>query len=80
MNQLSLDPIGRDVIDLSAGRRAAANVRRLAAARANRRAAPADALVCHWRRDPANGALLCVWSVSQGAREPASPVPLRRVA
>ncbi|HYA72598.1 MAG TPA: hypothetical protein VEF36_05535 [Roseiarcus sp.] len=87
MNQLSLNPIDRRVIDLSGRRQAASNVRRFEAARANLRAAPANLraapagpLVCHWRRDPATGALHCVWSVSQGAREPASPVPLRRAS
>ncbi len=80
MNQLSLNPIDRNVIDLAARRQPASNVRRFAAARANLRAAPAGPLVCHWRRDPATGALRCVWTVSQGAREPASPVPLRRAS
>ncbi len=80
MNQLSVIPIDRHVIDSVARRQAASNVRRLAAARANPRAAPAGPLVCHWRRDPPTGALLCVWAVSQGAREPASPVPLRRAS
>ena len=80
MNQLSLIPIDRHAVDLAARRRAASNVRRFAVARANLRAAPAGPLVCHWRRDPETGALLCVWTVSQGAREPASPVPLRRAS
>jgi len=80
MNQLSLNPIDRRVIDLSVRRQAASNVRRFEAARANLRAALAGPLVCHWRRDPATGALHCVWSVSRGAREPASPVPLRRAS
>jgi hypothetical protein len=80
MNQLSVIPIDRHVIDLAAGRRAASNLRRLASARAKLRAVPARALVCHWRRDPPAGALVCVWAVSQGAREPASPVPLRRAS
>jgi hypothetical protein len=80
MNQLSLARIDRRVIDLSARRQAASNVRRLAAARADLRAASARPLACHWRLDPATGALLCVWTVSRGAREPASPVPLRRAS
>lgn len=78
MNQLSLNPIDRNVIDLSVRRHAASNVRRFDAARANLRAAPAGSLVCHWRQDPATGTLHCVWIVSRGARAPASPVPLRR--
>jgi hypothetical protein len=80
MNQLSLNRIDRNVIDLSVRRHAASNARRFAAARADLRAAPAGSLVCHWRRDPATGALHCVWAVSRGAREPASPVPLRRAS
>jgi hypothetical protein len=40
MNQLSINQIDRRVIDLSAARRAALNVRRLAATRVNLRAAP----------------------------------------
>ncbi|MFZ1963935.1 MAG: hypothetical protein WAU78_10820 [Roseiarcus sp.] len=80
MNQLSLIRIDRRVIDLSARRQAASNGRRLAAARADLRAASAGPLVRRWRRDPATGALLCVWAVSRGAREPASPVPLRRAS
>jgi len=54
MNQLSLVRIDRHVIDLAARRQATSNVRRLAAARANLRAAPADPLVCRWRREPAS--------------------------
>ena len=73
MNQLSLVRTDRHVIDLAARRQATSNVRRLAAARAKLRAA----LVCRWRRDPATEAMLCVWTVSRGAREPASPVHLR---
>jgi hypothetical protein len=80
MNQLSTKPIDRIVIDLSVARAAPANARRPILARAHPRAAPTGRLVCHWRRDPATGALTCVWTVSHGAREPASPVPLRRVA
>jgi hypothetical protein len=80
MNQLSLNPIDRRAIDLAAVRQAASNVRRLASTRANLRATPTRALVCHWRRDPATRALLAVWTVSQGAREPAAPVPLRRAS
>ncbi len=80
MNQLSVSRIDRRVIDLSARRQAALNVRRFDAARANLRAAPAGPLGCHWRRDPATAALHCVWTVSPGAREPASPVPLRRAS
>ena len=80
MNQLSVIRIDRRVIDLSVRRQTASNVRRLAAARGNLRAASTGPLVRHWRRDPATGALLCVWTVSQGAREPASPVPLRRAS
>jgi hypothetical protein len=80
MNQLSLIRVDRHVIDLSARRQAASSVFRLAAARANPRAASASPLVCHWRRDPATGALFCVWTVRQRAREPASPVPLRRAS
>ncbi len=80
MNQLSQIRIDRHVIDLSARRQAASNLRRLATTRANLRAAPAGPLACHWRPDPATGALLCVWTVSRGAREPASPVPLRRAS
>jgi hypothetical protein len=80
MNQLSVIPIDRHVVDLAARRQAASNARRPAAARANLRAIPARALVCHWRRDPRTAALRCVWAVSQGAREPASPVPLRRAS
>ncbi len=79
MNQLSLNPIDRRVVDL-AGREAAASVRRFAATRANRRVAPAGSLVCRWRRDPATRTLVCVWSVSHSAREPAAPVPLRRAS
>jgi hypothetical protein len=80
MNQLSLNPIDRRAIDLAAVRQAASNVRRLASTRANLRATPTSALVCHWRRDPATRALLAVWTVSQGARELAAPVPLRRAS
>ena len=80
MNQLSLIEIDPRVIDLSVRRQAASNGRRLAAARANLRPASAGPLVRHWRRDPATGALLCVWTVSRVAREPASPVPLRRAS
>jgi hypothetical protein len=80
MNQLSRKPIDRTVIDLPIAHPAASNARRLVAAPANPRATPNGPLVCHWRRDPATGTLACVWTVSHGAREPASPVPLRRVA
>ena len=80
MNQLSLIRVDRRVIDLSARCLAASNGRCLAVALANLRAASAGPLVRHWRRDPATGALLRVWTVSQGAREPASPVPLRRAS
>jgi len=80
MNQLSVIQNDRHAIDFTAVRPAASNVRRLATARANLRAAPIGLLACHWRRDPETGALLCVWTVSQGAREPASPVPLRRAS
>jgi hypothetical protein len=80
MNQLSQIRIDRRVIDLSSRRLAASSLRRPAAARANPRAAPAGPIACQWRRDPATGALLCVWTVCQGAREPASPVPLRRAS
>jgi hypothetical protein len=64
MNQLSLDPVGRNVVDLAARRRRNA----------------AGALVCRWRRDASTGALCCFWTVSRGSREPASPVPLRRAS
>lgn len=80
MNQLSVIQNDRHAIDFTATRQVALNVRRLATARVNLRAAPAGPLACHWRRDPATGALFCVWTVSQGAREPASPVPLRRAS
>jgi hypothetical protein len=80
VNQLSVNRIDRRVIDFTAAREVASSVRRLATARANLRAAPIGTLVCHWRRDPATGMLRCVWAVSQGAREPASPVPLRRAS
>ena len=80
MNQLSRIQIDRRVIDLTVRRQAASNVRRLAATRANLRAAQASRLVCHWRPDLATGALLSVWTASQGAHEPASPVPLRRAS
>ncbi len=80
MNQLSHNPIDRDVVDLSASRRTAPDVRRFVAVRANLRAAPAGPLACRWRRDSVTGALLCVWSVYRGAREPAAPVPLRRAS
>jgi hypothetical protein len=80
MNQLSVIQIDRRVIDLTARRRVASNVRRFAGARGNLPAAPAAFLACHWRRNPETEALLCVWAVSQGAREPASPVPLRRAS
>jgi hypothetical protein len=80
MNQLSVNRVDRWVSDLSKGRQAASNVRRLATAGANRRVAPAGQLVCHWRRDSASRALLCVWTVSLGAREPAAPVPLCRAS
>ena len=80
MNQLSLIPIDRHVVDLIARRQVASNVRCLAVARANLRAAPSGRLACHWRPDPSTGALLCVWTVRQRAREPASPVPLRRAS
>ena len=79
MNQLSLNPIDRDVVDPTVRRLAASNVRQFDAARARLRVAP----VCHWRRDPATGALVCVWTVSprsSRARGPASPVPLRRAS
>jgi hypothetical protein len=64
MNQLSLNPVGRDVVDLAARRR-----RRLSAA-----------LTCQWRRDASTGALTCVWTARRAARETASPVPLRRAS
>ncbi len=80
MNQLSLIQIDPRAIDLSARRQAASNGRRLAAARANLRAASTGPMVRHWRRDPPTGTLLCVWTVSHGGREPASPVPLRRAS
>jgi len=80
MNQLSRIQIDPRVVDLSARRPAASNRRRLAAARADLRAASAGSLVRQWRRDPATGGLLCVWTVSQGGREPAAPVPLRRAS
>jgi hypothetical protein len=78
MNQLSVIQNDRHAIDFTAARQVALNVRRLATARANLRAAPAGPLACHWRRDSVTGMLRCVWAVSQGAREPTSPVPLRR--
>jgi hypothetical protein len=78
MNQLSLIPSDRHAIDLSARRQASSGVRRLATARANLRVGSLRPLACHWRRDAATGALLCVWAVCQGGREPASTVPLRR--
>ena len=80
MNQLSLNPIDRNVIDPAVRRHSGverASFRRGARGPARRARGP---LVCHWRRDPATGALLCVWAVSHGAREPASPVPLRRAS
>jgi hypothetical protein len=80
MNQLSTKPIDRTVIDLSVVRTSAAKPRRFVDARANPRATPIGQLACRWRRDPATGALACVWAVSHSGREPASPVPLRRVS
>jgi hypothetical protein len=80
MNQLSANQIDRRVIDLGVRRQAASNLRRLAASRVNLRAAAAGPIACRWRRDSETGALLCVWTVSPGAREPASPVPLRRAS
>lgn len=80
MNQLSVNRIDRRVIDLSVSCLAASNGRRFASTRENLRAAPVGTLVCHWRRDPATRALLAVWNVSQGVREPAAPVPLRRAS
>lgn len=76
MNQLSRFPIDRHAIDPATGRPAASNVVSFAAARANRRAAAARSLVCHWRRDPATGKLQCAWTVSRGTRTPAAHVPL----
>jgi hypothetical protein len=78
VKELSLNAIDRNVIDLSVSGRKAPGARRIAAARADLRAMPAGGVVCRWRRDPATGALVCVWSASRGGREPAPPVPLRR--
>jgi hypothetical protein len=39
-----------------------------------------DAWVCAWIDDPATGAISCVWTTRRAAREPASPIPLRRAA
>jgi hypothetical protein len=64
MNQLSLNPVGRNVVDL--------------AARRPRR--PTGTLTCQWRRDASTGALTCVWTARRAARETASPVPLRRAS
>jgi hypothetical protein len=64
MNQLSLDPVGCDVVDLFTRRR--------------RRAT--GALTCQWRRDASTGALTCVWTARRAARETATPVPLRRAS
>jgi hypothetical protein len=64
MNQLSLNPVGRNVVDLAARRR-------------HRRT---GALTCQWRRDASTGALTCVWTARRAARETASPVPLRRAS
>ena len=80
MNQLSHFPIDRHAIDPAASRPAASNVVSFAAFRANLRAAVARPLICHWRRDPATGALHCFWTVSRGARAPAGAVPLPRAS
>lgn len=72
MNQLSLIAVGR-VTDHS-GRSGA--LTDFAVARARLRAARASGPACHWRRDPATGALHCTWTFSRGGHEPASPVPL----
>lgn len=80
MNQLSHFPIDRHAIGLATGRSAASNVVSLAAVRAELRAAAARPLVCHWRRDPATGALHCAWTVSRGARAPVGDVPLPRAS
>ena len=64
MNQLSLNPVDRNVVDLFVRRR--------------RRST--GALTCQWRRDASIGALTCVWTARRAAREAASPVPLRRAS
>jgi hypothetical protein len=64
MNQLSLNPVGRNVVDLAA----------------RRRRRPTGTLACQWRRDASTGALICVWTARRAARDSASPVPLRRVS
>ena len=35
-------------------------------------------LMCHWRRDPASGRLLCDWSLPAAAAEGEEPYPIRR--
>jgi hypothetical protein len=64
MNQLSVIPVGRELVDLAA----------------RRRRKSADALFCRWRCDPATGALSCLWTTRRAARETASPVPWRRAS
>ena len=64
MNQLSLNPVGHDVVDLFA----------------RRRRRPTGALTCQWRRDASTGVLSCAWTARRAARETASPVPLRRAS
>ena len=64
MNQLSLNLVGRNVVDLAP----------------RRRRRPTGTLTCQWRRDASTGVLSCAWTARRAARETASPVPLRRAS
>ncbi|HXZ17235.1 MAG TPA: hypothetical protein VEH77_14930 [Roseiarcus sp.] len=64
MNKLSRNRVDHVVVELSARGRGRST----------------DALVCRWRRDASTGALICAWGRAGLAREPASPVPLRRAS
>ena len=64
MNQLPVNPVGRNVVDLAA----------------RRGHESASALICRWRRDPVTGALSCFWTTRGASRESASAVPVRHAS